>query len=849
MFKLKNTEQLNSLVKASARLEEVVQNLYGIELFPTGTGDYKACCPFHDEKTPSFGIRADKQVYHCFGCKEGGDIISFVQKMDSTSYIDALLAIAEHVKIDVTPFKSELTAEEKRNHVLTLENLKVAESCASNLPDEWVRKRKLDKKVLADYKVGYSTGVPDKLDPHGLEFDWIGKWQDVITVPLQDEYGHITGFRNRLLDPDANIKVIGPKQTHPLKQPVFYGLSHARRFVRSAGYLILVEGEVDVWQMVGHGYRNTAATMGTKLNADMIAVLDALAINRVILLADNDEAGRKFSKSVAESLIGSKIAVKIGKLGGDGKDPDEILLSSGTGPIDFAIANAKYAFEHYIESKGEEHNLDTATGQLEFFEEVKSKIANASILVKDLAIKKLSEVTKTSYDVINDFILESESESAELHNTMGERAVLKRMILDEDFTGDIVIKLKPDDFFLKKHRVVFDAIVDLYKRQQDISQEIVKTYLENKGIEGVSANLRSIMGNDVDEHSAGYMVTDLKDKSVRRFVQDTSRDAANRLSNTKADAGLIIQDLSQKIAKAFVGAGSKVMKVSDVVFDRMKLIHERMKNRNPIIGINLGDDFHVLNMTLHGLQEKRYVVLAAPSGAGKTAFGCALAKRIAVDLKIPTTFFTFETGVETLTDRIISNISGITSDQFLTGYLKGDDIERVQDAAATLAASPLVITERGMVFEEFAAILRHDVIQRGTKVCIVDYIQLMELADARGISRHLEVGKISRGILELAKELNIAIIAVAQQNRESVKGNNASKEGVGDSYKISQDCDIYIVFREKTKEEIQADGPQKGNRVLILDKNRHGKAGIILNYIFDNDIMRFTEVRTNTVRQ
>lgn len=855
MFKIQNIDKLNQLIKDQCKIEEVVQNMYGIELFPVGNGDYKALCPFHDEKTPSFGIRGPKQVYHCFGCKEGGDVISLVQKIDKATYADALLSLAQHAKIDITPFKAELTKAEKQELFLCGENARIADLTHKNLVEsetaqEWMKRRRLNAEVLELYRVGFSTQIPDSNDEYGLEFNWPGKWENVITVPLMNEYGSITGFRNRMLDAKATVKVLGPKKnSHPLKQPQLYGLSQARKYIRSAGALILVEGEIDVWQMVAHGYRNTASTLGTKLNADIVSALENLSINQVILMADNDEAGRKFSASVAEEFTGSKLIVKIARLVGEGKDPDEILLAQGTDPIDRAIANAKYAFEYFIEQKAEDFNLSTTTGRIEFLNEVKDKIKDSPQLIKHMAIKLMATMTDTSYDVISDFIIESNDKQVELHNTLAERIVLKKMLTDEMFIGEALMQISMADFFLKKHRTVFDSISRQYRAQQDVNADTVLTNLENLKIEGAQATIKSVMSRDVDESSAHFMIKDLRDKSIRRSVQEKARDAANRLGNTDIDATDIIRELSTSISKSIVSAGSKLVSVADSALDRMNLIMDRVRNKNPIIGFNLGPDMHTLNMTLHGLQTKRYVVVAAPSGAGKTAFACILAKRLAVDLKVPTTFFTFETGIETITDRIISHISAIPSDQFLTGYINAADIERVQDAASILASSPLVITERGMTYEDFEAIVRHDVISRGTKVVIVDYVQLMELSNARGISRHLEVGKISRGLLELSKELDVAMVAIAQQNRESVKGNNASKEGVGDSYKIAQDADAYIVFREKTKEELQADGPEKGNRLLILDKNRHGKGGIIMPFEFDKDRMQFFEVKTSKVTQ
>jgi replicative DNA helicase len=144
------------------------------------------------------------------------------------------------------------------------------------------------------------------------------------------------------------------------------------------------------------------------------------------------------------------------------------------------------------------------------------------------------------------------------------------------------------------------------------------------------------------------------------------------------------------------------------------------------------------------------------------------------------------------------------------------------------------------------AILRHDVLKRGTRLAVVDYIQLMHMAEADGrLRRDQELGQISRGFLELAKELDITLLVLAQQNREAVKAGSNEGTGIGESFKIYQDADVFITFREKSKEEIEADGPEKGNRRMKLSKHRHGKGGVEINMIADLDVMRLREYTPN----
>jgi replicative DNA helicase/5S rRNA maturation endonuclease (ribonuclease M5) len=845
MYKLRNLDALRDQIRLTCRLEDVAQKLYGIKLSGIGGDDFKGLCPFHDEKTPSFGISSSRQVYHCFGCKEGGDLFKFVQKMDNIEHIEAVRKLAEFGGVDLSQYSVPTTEEDRAREALFTANFNVAEQLAD--PDvepytDWLERRRLNRDALKAFGVGYSYGCPD--GPAELGFDRTGQWENVIVVPVRDAHGRVAGFRNRPTGV-TKIKVVGPKKEHPLDMPPLYGLYEAKKYIRASGTLILVEGEPDVWQMAAHGYCNVASTYGTQLGDDALAALDGIGVNRVIVMADNDEPGREFARRVAESRIGHKVSVKIARLSGNGKDPDEILLADGTGPIDQAIASATYAFEYVIATAAEQFNLSKSTERLDFLNEIKPKLVHAPEIEKSLAAKMLGGMLDLDDDIIADFFKEAE-DAAVLQNIYGERCVLKRMLTDDLFVGEALTHLHAKDFFLSRHRVLFDEIGKLYRSQGDISPDILTTVIENKHGQQMKGVVFSVMDiTSADGSSAGFFLGDLKDKSIRRTIRDKATEAIKRLGDTKQDAKHVIQNLSASISASVVSQGGGVLDVRKVVTERMGLLSERMADPNAIVGFDLGADFAILNNTLHGLQTGRYVIISAPTGVGKTAFAGCLAKRLAVDLSVPSLYLTFETGTETLADRIISSISGVPSDKVLTGFINAAEVEAVQDAASQLAASPLSLTESGVAYEECIAIIRNDVLRRGTKVVFVDYIQLMYSTDREVSSqrRDQELGHISRGFLNIAKELDIVLVALAQHNRESAKSGSTAKESIGESYKIIQDADVGIFFREKSKEEIDADGKEKGNRIMELAKHRHGRGGVITNVIFDAEVMRMFEYR------
>lgn len=862
--KIKDLPHVKELIRAEAKIEDVARSLYGLDLRPAGDDGLKACCPFHTEDTPSFGISKSKQLYHCFGCHVGGDVFSFVEGMDSCDFAEALRKVAEFARFDLSPYREAYTEEDKRKQELYNINNDVLEYARTQTTNDifahWRNRRRFDPDILAEYGVGYS---PSALDPGlipaagvdeatALGLDREGQWSNAIVVPLRDPYGRVAGFRNRMLSPDAQVKVQGPRSEHGLPVPIVYGLYEARKHIRAAGYLLLVEGEPDVWQLASHGYRNVAAIIGSHLSEELLQLLGQFGIHRVVLLADADDPGRKLSRKVAEARYPKFTGLlKIATLTGNGKDPDEILLADGKDPIDAAIGLARHQFEYHIERVCDGHDVKSRSAQLDILTELREWVAAAPQIERELVARRLSEVLALDYEVVVDFFRESEAGGqAQLNNVQAERIVLKRALSDSEFVGEALLGLRPSDFYLARHRAIFEAIGKLYRGQQDITPDTVRVFVENKTGDTARATIEGIMADAVDASSAEFMLAELRDKAIRRDVQKAARDAGNQLSVAKIDAREVVQKLSTSLSAAIVGSGDKTTEVGEIVRQRVQLMHDRIREPNAIIGYDLGQDWPILNHTLHGLQRSRYVILSAPTGVGKTAIAGSLVKRLAVELKIPALYLTFETGKDALTDRLISSCSGVESDKVITGFVTPEEARLVHDAAERIAAAPLVITERGIVYEEGLALIRHDVLKRGTKVVVVDYLQLqtMTAADAR-LRRDQELGLMSRGYLEIAKELDIALIALAQQNRESAKNKGMTKEDIGESYKIMQDADVGLAVRDKTQDEIDADGPEKGNKLARLVKHRHGRDGITFNLIADMGIMRIKEyAATRTTR-
>lgn len=839
MTRLTNTEGLRDTIRQRITLEDVVRS-YGVQLIPSGT-NFKAVCPLHADKDPSFGINTPKQLFYCFGCGEGGDMFNFAQKMELIPHNEAIRKIADLAGVDLSPFIGELTEEDKYKVKLYKINALIEDVFFDSEDDtlaQWLKKRQISPKAQNHYRIGYSSGpVGAKFtedERKALQLDMAAKWDNAIVVPQYDGYGRCAGFRTRPLS--GGVKVIGVNSGCPLPQPEIYGLYEARRAIRQAGEVILVEGEVDAWQMFDAGFENVGATMGTKLNTAMYDYLESLGISRVTLLPDNDEAGRQFAMRVAKEKKPGKITVKIAFLDCEEKDPDEALKAHGAQVITDALSKARYTFEFLIEETLRATDASSMTGKLDVMHELMPYMKNASDFERELACRALSERINTDYSVILDFFREGTNDS-ELHNVNAERTVLAKAIHDPNFTGAAVNGLRADDFYLEQHRAVYQTLRELFIDKADISPETVRTLLLNRNKAAGSALSGILSVTRLD--GADFLLADLRDKSIRRRVRREALTVASKLGDTSTDAHQVIHSLSSALAQAVSGSGNKPKSADEVVASRMSLMHERLKDPSAIVGLDMGANWHMLNQTLHGLQRQRYFILAAPSGVGKTMVAGEWMARFAVELEEPCLYFTFETGEDTMIDRMVSNLSGVEQDKIVTGYLNGDEVELVHDAAARVAAAPIKLTGRGIVAQEAYSLIRHDVIERGTRVVFVDYLQLMSLESNKHMPRHTELGEISRGFLTMAHELNISIVALAQINRSGIKAGTANKEDIGESYKIIQDCDAAYIMRERTAEEKQDGVP--ADAYGLLDKHRHGRAGVGCPLERDLAVMRVRE--------
>jgi DNA primase len=284
--------------------------------------NYKAPCPFHNEKTPSLMISAEKQIYKCFGCGESGDIFSFVMKMEGLNFPEALEILANRAGIIIDRHKSpEVYQKEKdiKSRLYKINSLSAQVYNKILLTHEsgenarkYLEKRKITTQIIKDFTLGYAPPIPilqDFLAKRGFKFNEIrdagspDRFKNRIIFPIADQMNNVVGFTGRVLDPNDQPKYLNtPETTIFHKGRVLYGLNLAKQHIKNAKSAVIVEGQMDVISSHIAGVQNAVASSGTALTIDHLEALSRYT-NNIIFAFDQDLAGENAAKKSIQMAI------------------------------------------------------------------------------------------------------------------------------------------------------------------------------------------------------------------------------------------------------------------------------------------------------------------------------------------------------------------------------------------------------------------------------------------------------------------------------------------------------------------------------------------------------------------
>lgn len=389
-----------SHIRHSSRIDDVVGDY--VQLKSAGGGQKKGLCPFHDEKSPSFHVTPSKGFYHCFGCQSGGDVISFVMKIEHLSFTEAVERLADRMNYQLTYEEGQTrTGGSDRKRLLEANRLaalfyqeQLQQPGPAQVGREFLQSRGFDKAAAAKFGVGYAPDEWDALSQHLKGRGFTDAELELAGLTKPGQRGHIDRFRNRLVWPIHEISgdVVGfgarrlseadtgPKYLNTPETPIYkksallYGLEMAKKEIAKKRQVVVVEGYTDVMATHLAGIETAVATCGTAFGDEHIRILRRLLMDddafrgEVIFTFDGDEAGQKAAlrafdddqKFVSQTFVAVEER---------GLDPCELRIKDGDTAVRDLIARRVPLFEFAIKSKLKLFNLNTAEGRVSALKE------------------------------------------------------------------------------------------------------------------------------------------------------------------------------------------------------------------------------------------------------------------------------------------------------------------------------------------------------------------------------------------------------------------------------------------------------------------------------------------------
>ncbi len=410
-----------------------------------------------------------------------------------------------------------------------------------------------------------------------------------------------------------------------------------------------------------------------------------------------------------------------------------------------------------------------------------------------------------------------------------EDAVLGALMLEKDAYSLVCDTLSPECFYKDANRAIFEAIMELAANQEPIDMLTVPQKLSQQGkLEQVGGAYHIVeLTNKVTssvhiEYHAGI----LAQKALARQLINYSTEISKLAFEEKMDVDDIVQRAESELFKISNNTLKKdFVGIQPVIGEAITRIEEAAKRKDGLSGIASG--FHVLDKVTSGWQRSDLVIIAARPAMGKTAFVLTMAKNMA-EMGVPIAVFSLEMANVQLVNRLLVNACEIPGEKIKNGNLESDEWERLMQRSRTLETLPLYLDDSaGLSVMELNTKARRLVKDHGVKLIIIDYLQLMNASGMKFGSREQEVSMISRSLKQLAKELDIPILALSQLNR-GVEKTEDKRPGLADlreSGAIEQDADMVIFIHRPEYYKIYEDAKGedlRGVAEIIIAKHRNG---------------------------
>ena len=511
------------LIEEVRMKNDIVDVISGYVKLQKKGSSYFGLCPFHNEKSPSFSVSRQKQMYYCFGCGAGGNVFTFLMEYENYTFIEAVQFLAERSGVELP--KSEYSKEARERAGLKAVLLEINKAAAQyfyvQLKSEqgkagytYLRERRLSDETIRAFGLGYSNKYSDDLYRYlrskGYQEDMI---RQAGLVSVDEKHGVYDKFWNRVMFPimDVNSRVIGfggrvmgdakPKYLNSPETPIFdksrnlYGLNRARSSRKP--YFLLCEGYMDVIAMHQAGFTNAVASLGTALTAGHASLIRRY-VQEVYLTYDSDEAGTKAALRGIPILREAGISAKVIRMD-PYKDPDEFIKNLGAEEFEQRIEGAKNGFMFSLEILEREHHMDSPEGKTAFFQEAARRLISfqdelernnyieavaKAYRISEESLKKLVSKTAVREGMAKSVERPKAAAGKPLKKEDGsltaQKVLLTWMIDDPRLFGIISSHISPGDFTQPQYRTVAELLYEQYRAGSLNPAKIINHFTEEE---------------------------------------------------------------------------------------------------------------------------------------------------------------------------------------------------------------------------------------------------------------------------------------------------------------------------------------------------------------------------------
>ncbi len=590
-------EEIIEEIKEKNEITEVISQYIQIKAMGA---NYKALCPFHSEKTPSFVINGQRQSFKCFGCGEGGDVIQFIMKIENLDFVEAIKLLAQRANIPLERLNAtnELKKELQKKMLYHEIHNKAGKFYFNQLTKHnnpalnYLIKRGLSAKTIKAFGLGYAYNSWNELFrflkgagystedllkcglilPNKEKTDYYDRFRNRIIFPIFDVRGNVIGFGGRVLDQSLPKYLNSPETEIFNKSNTIYGLNFARRHIVNE-QLLLVEGYMDVIALHQHGIKNAVAALGTSFTKGHASILKKYC-KELIICFDGDEAGQKAALRSIDILQESGLSSKMIELPNK-MDPDDYINQYGKYQFEEQIQRAISPIEYKINLAKRKFDLNLPEGKIKFVKALAMVLKQIkSPVEREVYIDKIEKETGVSKEALQLEIygrsIEGSQDAKQKYSSrnkrdnkyidavplaeqkghlIAEQQLIKTMLTNEKVLAQVLSKIMVEDFSTEAHQRIVDHILKRYHQGAEITLE---------GLDHLKNEIDEIYSTDINHIDI--------DKTLEAYVDNLKRfKSLYQLKLLREKQNTLLQDKKlnkEEVEKELLKIGLEIMKIN-----------------------------------------------------------------------------------------------------------------------------------------------------------------------------------------------------------------------------------------------------------------------------------------------